>query len=75
MKAGKLYSIAAAFILLSILLPLHAVGMEPALLPIRVDLHDKAALQRGAAFYMNYCSGCHSLKYMRYKPNGKRFGY
>jgi ubiquinol-cytochrome c reductase cytochrome c1 subunit len=31
-----------------------------------VDLGDRASLQRGAALYMNYCSGCHSLKYMRY---------
>ena len=30
------------------------------------DLGDQASLQRGAALYMNYCSGCHSLKYMRY---------
>lgn len=30
------------------------------------DLNDKASLQRGAALFMNYCSGCHSLKYMRY---------
>jgi len=26
---------------------------------------DKAALQRGAGFFMNYCAGCHSLRYMR----------
>lgn len=31
-----------------------------------VDLNDKASLQRGAALYMNYCGGCHSLKYVRY---------
>ncbi|WP_028918145.1 cytochrome c1 [Pseudoxanthomonas sp. J35] len=30
------------------------------------DLSDKASLQRGAALYMNYCSGCHSLKFLRY---------
>ena len=30
------------------------------------DLGDQASLQRGAALYMNYCSGCHSLKYVRY---------
>lgn len=30
------------------------------------DLDDRASLQRGAALYMNNCSGCHSLKYMRY---------
>ncbi|MCL6620300.1 MAG: cytochrome c1 [Thermomonas hydrothermalis] len=31
-----------------------------------VDLNDRASLQRGAALFMNYCSGCHSLKYVRY---------
>ena len=31
-----------------------------------IDLNDRASLQRGAALYMNYCSGCHSLKYVRY---------
>lgn len=30
------------------------------------DIGDQASLQRGAALYMNYCSGCHSLKYVRY---------
>jgi ubiquinol-cytochrome c reductase cytochrome c1 subunit len=30
------------------------------------DLQDRASLQRGAQLYMNYCSGCHSLKYLRY---------
>ena len=32
-----------------------------------VDAKDKASLQRGAQIYMNYCLGCHSLKYARYK--------
>ena len=30
------------------------------------DLTDKASLQRGAKLYVSYCSGCHSLKYLRY---------
>ena len=30
------------------------------------DLSDRASLQRGAKLYMNYCSGCHSLKFLRY---------
>ena len=29
-------------------------------------LDDRASLQRGAQLYINYCSGCHSLKYLRY---------
>jgi len=32
-----------------------------------VRLTDKASLQRGAAVFMNYCAGCHSLKYLRYE--------
>ena len=31
-----------------------------------VDLGNQASLQRGAQLYMNYCAGCHSLKYLRY---------
>ena len=31
------------------------------------DTKDKESLQRGLSAYMNYCYGCHSLKYSRYK--------
>ena len=30
------------------------------------DLGDQASLQRGAQLFINNCSGCHSLQYMRY---------
>lgn len=30
------------------------------------DLGNEASLQRGAAAFMNYCSGCHSMQYLRY---------
>jgi ubiquinol-cytochrome c reductase cytochrome c1 subunit len=33
---------------------------------ISINIKDQSRLQRGAQIYMNYCSGCHSLKYMRY---------
>jgi ubiquinol-cytochrome c reductase cytochrome c1 subunit len=39
-----------------------------------VDLDDRASLQRGAALYMNYCSGCHSLKYLRYSRMAEDLG-
>ncbi len=32
-----------------------------------VDLTDKASMQRGAKIFMNYCLGCHSMKYQRYQ--------
>jgi len=38
------------------------------------DLSDRASLQRGAKLYMNYCSGCHSLKYMRYSRMAEDLG-
>src|SRR4249919_554419 len=38
------------------------------------DLGDRASLQRGAQLYMNYCSGCHSLKYLRYSRLGEDLG-
>src|SRR5208282_6669494 len=30
------------------------------------DIKNIESLQRGARNFMNYCSGCHSLKYLRY---------
>ena len=38
------------------------------------DLGDQASLQRGAALYMNYCSGCHSLQYVRYSRIARDLG-
>jgi len=38
------------------------------------DIADPVSLQRGAQLYMNYCSGCHSLKYMRYSRMAKDLG-
>ena len=40
----------------------------------QIDLTDKAALQRGASLYMNYCSSCHSLSYQRYSRMGEDLG-
>ena len=36
-----------------------------------IDVANKAALQRGARNFMNYCVGCHSLKYERYSRLGE----
>ncbi len=38
------------------------------------DLGDRASLQRGAQLYMNYCAGCHSLKFMRYSRMAEDLG-
>jgi ubiquinol-cytochrome c reductase cytochrome c1 subunit len=37
-----------------------------ALQPAGTDIKNTESLQRGARDFMNYCSGCHSLKYLRY---------
>jgi ubiquinol-cytochrome c reductase cytochrome c1 subunit len=42
--------------------------------PAGTDMGDRASLQRGAGLYMNYCAGCHSLKYMRYSRIGEDLG-
>ncbi len=34
---------------------------------VDIDLSDFKAIQKGAKHYVNYCLGCHSTKYMRYK--------
>jgi ubiquinol-cytochrome c reductase cytochrome c1 subunit len=39
-----------------------------------INLHDQASLQRGARLFMNYCVGCHSLKYMRYSQLAQGLG-
>lgn len=31
-----------------------------------IDITNLASLQRGAKYFMNFCSGCHSLQFMRY---------
>jgi len=47
---------------------------EAPLSSVRIDLHDQEKLQRGAKVFMNYCSGCHSLRYMRYNRMAKDLG-
>jgi len=36
-----------------------------------VDVTNKASLQRGAKYFVNYCLGCHSIKYSRYSRVGE----
>jgi len=49
------------------LIPVLGIAAEgPQLQPAKIDLRDQASLQNGAKYFMSYCMGCHSLKYMRY---------
>lgn len=34
--------------------------------PVNNDVGNAASLQRGAKYFVNYCLGCHSAKYVRY---------
>lgn len=43
-----------------------AAGAAVDLLDFEPELEDKAALQRGAQVYVNYCLGCHNMQYKRY---------
>lgn len=42
--------------------------------PMAPNLRDKPSLQRGMALYMNYCIGCHSLKFQRYERTADDLG-
>lgn len=48
-------------------------GSAPLTAP-KMDIHDQASLQRGAKYFVNYCSGCHSLKYMRFNRMAQDIG-
>lgn len=41
---------------------------------VKIDLSDKASLQRGARIFVNYCLSCHSASYMRYSRMGEDLG-
>ena len=51
-----------------------SLATEVAMQSISVDITNKERLQRGAKLFMNYCSGCHSLKYMRYNRMAEDLG-
>ncbi len=42
-------------------------GHNEHLVSAPINYKDKVSLQKGAKLFMNYCSGCHSAKYMRYE--------
>ena len=44
-----------------------AGGSNVELQQANIDLNNHASIQRGAKLFVNYCMGCHSAKYVRYK--------
>lgn len=52
-----------------------AFAAEGGSLPrVNVNVNDRASLQRGARLFMNYCVGCHSLKFVRYSQLAEGLG-
>lgn len=67
----------AILILLCATLPglsLASGGEHVKLDAVKIDLSDKASLQRGARTFVNYCLSCHSASYMRYNRMGEDLG-
>ena len=48
----------------------HDVPLQSA----NINLKDKQSLQNGAKYYVNYCMGCHSLKFSRYNRMAEDMG-
>ena len=69
MRNSVLRGLAAAS-LLALVLPAYGAGGKVDLEPSNIDPDNVKSLQRGAANYANYCSGCHSAKYVRYSTIG-----
>ncbi|MGH8125488.1 MAG: cytochrome c1 [Rhodanobacteraceae bacterium] len=64
MRTVSLLLLAFAVVLAA---PSTALAAEGGSYPdANVNVHDQGSLQRGARLFMNYCVGCHSLKYVRY---------
>lgn len=75
MKVNKTSLLIRAAIIWSLCLGGQTVASEgPHLQKVKNNLCDKTSLQRGAALYMNYCSGCHSLQFVRYNGMAKDIG-
>lgn len=64
--------LASLLILAPVFAPASTEGV--ALQDAKIDLKDKASLQRGAGYFVNYCMGCHSLQYMRYNRMAEDLG-
>ena len=64
-KRSVLMTIVTAALLLGRVAAADEEGGIP-LLKAGTDISNTESLQRGARNFMNYCSGCHSLKYLRY---------
>ena len=72
----KTFQARVAAVLGGLLLSFSALAAAPAggIMQSGTDLSDKASLQRGAKYFMNYCSGCHSLQHLRFSRMAEDLG-
>ena len=52
----------------------RAASGDIPLLAAKVELGDRASLQRGARLFVNYCASCHSAQFLRYSQMGEDLG-
>ena len=52
----------------------HGAGSSVELEPMEPNLEDLPSLQRGMTLYVNYCLGCHSLRFQRYELTAADLG-
>jgi len=64
--AGALRFVALALVAAVAAAPAAFAQEEHEAQQAQANIGDTASLQRGARLFFNYCSGCHSLKYMSY---------
>jgi ubiquinol-cytochrome c reductase cytochrome c1 subunit len=70
LRAGKAAVLAAGLFATSLVFASEGGNLQQS----GARLDDQASLQRGAQLYINYCSGCHSLKYLRYSRMAEDLG-
>jgi ubiquinol-cytochrome c reductase cytochrome c1 subunit len=66
--------LAALLLAASASAPVLAAGGGATMYTFKPQTGNEGSLQRGARDFMNYCSGCHSLKYLRYNRLGRDLG-
>lgn len=54
-------------LLIGLLPGLAFAEAEPTLENAHANIEDTASVQRGAKYFVNYCMGCHELKYVRFQ--------
>ena len=64
----------AGMVGLVVALTARGAGSDAELEPMKPDLGDLPSLQRGMTLYVNYCLGCHSLKFQRYERTADDLG-